>query len=415
MNVLEYYCRKNPVVHKTNFDPLTALIVIIPVLDDEAISDTIASLGQCHAPDAPVGVVILVNNAENCDGQVRQRNRELAVRIKKQVQAFSGGWLQFEVLEELALPAKFAGVGLARKIAMDTVADHYYRMEKTDGVIISLDADTLVASDYFVRIQDCFRGKRLAGVSIAYEHLLEGPGNQPEMTDAIVKYELYLRYHRQALAYTGHPHAFHCIGSAFAVSVEDYAAQGGMNKRQAGEDFYFLQKLISTGRYATLGGTKVYPSPRISSRTPFGTGQAVRQIIENEGVYNVYHFDAYRRIKKIFGQLDLLYKTSPESVGEVVSGLSDPGLSSFLNECRFTELVGGVNANSASLPMFKKRFFDSFNAFRVLKCLNYLHSGYLEKQEISCAVNALLEEQGVKIPSNADVRELLMFLRRSDA
>ena len=66
--------------------------------------------------------------------------------------------------------------------------------------------------------------------------------------EAIMKYELYLRYYRLALEYTGHPHAYHCIGSAFAVRTLDYVAQGGMNKRQAGEDFYFLQKLIATGR-----------------------------------------------------------------------------------------------------------------------------------------------------------------------
>lgn len=90
-----------------------------------------------------------------------------------------------------------------------------------------------------------------------------------------MKYELYLRYYRLALEYTGHPHAYHCIGSAFAVRTLDYVAQGGMNKRQAGEDFYFLQKLIATGRYATLQSTQVYPSPRFSGRTPFGTGQAV--------------------------------------------------------------------------------------------------------------------------------------------
>lgn len=413
MNVLEHYFRRDPLVHKTDFDPNTTLIVIIPVLDDEAIFATIRSLEQCQAPDVPIGVIILVNNAENTGERTRQRNVGLATRIKEQVRPVAGKWIQFEVLEELSLPAKFAGVGLARKIAMDTAAYHYYRSGKTDGIIISLDADTLVAPDYFVRIRQCFQERRLAGISIAYEHLLEESEDNPQVTDAIVKYELYLRYHKMALAYTGHPHAFHCIGSAFAVSVEDYAAQGGMNKRQAGEDFYFLQKLISTGRYATLTATKVYPSPRISSRTPFGTGQTVRQIIEAGGVYRVYHFDAYCRIKKLFGQLEAFYKASPETVCGIVDRLADPELSVFLEECRFSEMVSGVNANSASYLMFRKRFFDGFNAFRVLKYLNYLHQENLEKQEIASAVDALLEKQGIDSPPT-EPQELLMLLRRLD-
>ena len=120
------------------------------------------------------------------------------------------------------------------------------------------------------------------------------------MWEAMVKYELYLRYYQEALAYIGHPHAFHCIGSAFAVRASDYVAQGGMNKRQAGEDFYFLQKLISTGRYACLNATRVYPSARFSTRTPFGTGQAVRQIVEDGGYFPVYHWGAFRDLKYFF-------------------------------------------------------------------------------------------------------------------
>ena len=106
-----------------------------------------------------------------------------------------------------------------------------------------------------------FQEKSVAGVSIAYAHRLEEADMTVQAREAIMKYELYLRYYRLALEYTGHPHAYHCIGSAFAVRTLDYVAQGGMNKRQAGEDFYFLQKLIATGRYATLQSTQVYPSP----------------------------------------------------------------------------------------------------------------------------------------------------------
>lgn len=132
--------------------------------------------------------------------------------------------------------------------------------------------------------------------------------------EAIMKYELYLRYYRLALEYTGHPHAYHCIGSAFAVRTLDYVAQGGMNKRQAGEDFYFLQKLIATGRYATLQSTQVYPSPRFSGRTPFGTGQAVRQIVQESGHFRVYHPQAFRDLKCFFQGISTLYKVDEAGV-----------------------------------------------------------------------------------------------------
>ena len=69
-----------------------------------------------------------------------------------------------------------------------------------------------------------FRKHKVAGVSIAYEHRLEG---EKEKREAMVKYELYLRYYQQALKYAGHPYAYTCIGSAFAVRACDYVAQEG--------------------------------------------------------------------------------------------------------------------------------------------------------------------------------------------
>jgi len=42
-----------------------------------------------------------------------------------------------------------------------------------------------------------------------------------------------------------------------------------MNRKQAGEDFYFIQKLMPLGGYFALNSTAIYPSPRESSRVPF--------------------------------------------------------------------------------------------------------------------------------------------------
>lgn len=53
-----------------------------------------------------------------------------------------------EVIEAYDLPARFAGVGLARKIAMDAAALFLYHREKTEQPILSLDADTLVEKNY---------------------------------------------------------------------------------------------------------------------------------------------------------------------------------------------------------------------------------------------------------------------------
>jgi hypothetical protein len=51
-----------------------------------------------------------------------------------------------------------------------------------------------------------------------------------------------------------------------ACRASAYVAAGGMNRRLAGEDFYFLQQVHKTSGVAALYGTTVHPSPRSSQR-----------------------------------------------------------------------------------------------------------------------------------------------------
>ena len=52
------------------------------------------------------------------------------------------------------------------------------------------------------------------------------------------------------MKYARSPYAFHTIGSTMAVSANHYAKVRGFPKREAGEDFYLLNKLA---KVKTLG------------------------------------------------------------------------------------------------------------------------------------------------------------------
>ena len=75
--------------------------------------------------------------------------------------------------------------------------------------------------------------------------------------------------------------------------------QGGMNKRQAGEDFYFLHKIIPLGHFGEINTTRVIPSPRPSDRVPFGTGRAVRDYLATHK-FETYPLEAFRDLKQFF-------------------------------------------------------------------------------------------------------------------
>lgn len=400
------YFGRNELYFRPVFPDDTEVVVVIPVLDDEDIFRTVDSLKSCTREEGGVAVVVIVNHGEQVPDAVKEANCRLAEELREYVAGGQRGGLFFQVVEAFDLPARTAGVGLARKLAMDAAAWWFYEHDKADGVILSLDADTWVEMNYTDAVRRYFRENPVAGVSIAYRHRLEEC--EGAVREAMAKYELYLRYYQGALAYSGHPHAYPCIGSAFAVRARDYVAEGGMNKRQAGEDFYFLQKLISTGRYAFLRTTTVYPSARFSARTPFGTGQSLRQIVAQGGSYPVYHWEAFRDLKCFFDGVGCLYKVENSDVESFLTKQS-PGVRDYWQHMDGCAMLAEVNANCASVGQFRKRFFDGFNAFRVLKYLNHMHDLFYPKIEITEAVDRWLAEMGMAVPGSAE--EKLVFLR----
>src|SRR5204862_3217619 len=133
---------------------------------------------------------------------------------------------------------------------------------------------------------------------------------------------LHLRYYIQALRYAGFPHAHHTIGSCMAVRAGEYRQQGGMNKRKAGEDFYFLHKIIPLGGFGDLTGTTVYPSPRPSDRVPFGTGKAVRENLPGRQI-KTYPLDAFLDLKQMIARVPKMYRCGKERRREDLAALSE--------------------------------------------------------------------------------------------
>ncbi len=83
-----------------------------------------------------------------------------------------------------------------------------------------------------------------------------------------------------------------------------------MNRRQAGEDFYFIQKLVPAGGYFNLNSTTVYPSPRASSRVPFGTGASMRKLsAETSSTFLTYNILAFKELRTFFELTEIFFKS----------------------------------------------------------------------------------------------------------
>ena len=302
------------------------------------------------------------------------------------------------------------GVGSARKIGLDWGLRVLSESSARPGLLLSLDADTWVESNYLGAVRASFNCPDAWAAVISYAHRLEG---SPSEIAAIVCYEIFLRYHVLGLAYAGSPYAFHSIGSAMACTGEAYVAVSGMNQRQAGEDFYFLQQLAKTGRVDSISTTTVHPSPRPSRRVPFGTGQRVRRFLSSVGSssgstadeYMLYDPRCYQVLRAWLTHIADNLPSNAGSLRDYANSLS-PSLGAFLDVQDFMTVWPRLQRNARDPAQLHLQFHRWFDGFKTIKLIHYLRDHGLPLREMFSSVIALLEWSRKPFPSAAsEIRE----------
>ena len=351
----------------------TELIVVIPCYNEPDVLQTLHSLFGCERGNFGVEIILLINSYGISPESVKQLNRT-TLRLSQDF-AEKNNTPEFFLSPLLieGLSGHQTGAGFPRQIGMETAVHRFEELKNPKGIIVSLDADTTVAENYLTEIYKHFKKQKLRSATIEFHHPVEHLDPDNEIRKATEVYEEYLRYYRAALEYIGYPYAYYTIGSAFAVTVETYLQVGGMGKQQAGEDFYFLQKVFPLGKTQFINTTCVYPAARVSDRVPFGTGPAIAKMLnEKNYIQQTYQAAAFEELKAFFNQIDSFYQSSTEQIEGMIAFLPDY-LQTFLEANAFLEKMDELNQHTASLDAFKKRFFQYFTAFKILKYLNSVH------------------------------------------
>lgn len=389
------------------------LIVVIPCFNEDAIVKTLTSVfASYNFSPVSVLVIVVVNAAENSPPQVIQQNLQTIKDIETCKQGIRvGEHFQIEIIREDELPVKDAGVGLARKIGMDEAVRIFLHHQK-NGIIACLDADSLCSCDYLIRLVEEFReSKSWDAASIHFEHPLEGYPDK--IVRAIIQYELHLRVFIGFQKWVGLPYAMHTIGSSMAVRAVSYCKHGGMNKKKAGEDFYFLHKIGDKGKVGNIHSTMVVPSPRISDRVPFGTGKAVGDNVENQKLLTTYNPRTFEDLKAFLQQLPALYENGWDKSLRDYGGV----VYDFLNLSDADKNVRDCKNNTRDFQGFTKRFYQWFNAFKLMKYCHYCRdvAGYTDAEPLT-ALHQLMEFRGLepKEYKVMDAKEALLTLRVMD-
>ncbi len=400
-----------PEIIKEAPDKNTGIIVVVPAYNEPGITKLLDSLALCAEPECNTEVLIVVNAPSDASEGSLQNNKKAIKNIESWKNENSNCFFRLYAFQAEHNSISEWGVGHARKTGMDEAVRRFNFIDNPEGVILSLDADCLVAKNYFVSVHDQLLKKReRSACSIYFEHPLSGIDFVENIYQYITLYELHLRYYFQGLIYSGFPYVFHTVGSALAVKSLTYVKAGGMNRRQAGEDFYFIQKLIPLGGYFTLNLTTVYPSPRESSRVPFGTGASIGKLTEgNSTTFFSYNMLAFKELRTFVGMVDEIFYCRKEDL-HMCYKLFPESLKLFLNEKEWTVKMIEIKDNTSGLSSFRKRFFGWFNMFRTVKYLNWVHMALFEKKPVDVSASELLENAGYVFKLKEPL-DLLLYYR----
>jgi hypothetical protein len=357
------------------------IIVVIPSFKENYLIDSINSINSCFSPKCEVEIIVVINNSEVAEESLKAQHQEAFDQIK----ILNTKYTVYPILEK-ELPKKHAGVGLARKIGMDEAARRFAEINK-NGIIACFDADAVCDPNYLIELESNLLHQDFVGASIYFEHPTEGADFSRENYTGIINYELFLRYYNLSIKYAGFPYSYHTVGSSMAVKTKAYLLQGGMNRRKAGEDFYFLHKIIQTGSFKEINSTCIRPSARTSDRVPFGTGKAINDWIEEKkSVYLTYDFQVFEDLKTLLPQIEIWYN-------EGVNYESIPfSLRTFFKQELLEEKIQEIKKNTTSLASFRARFFVWFDAFKLLKLVHWYRDEIKGNKPLLDMVNELVSK-----------------------
>lgn len=419
-----------PLFSRIPVSPRLGICIVIPCFDEPDLADCLDSLAQAERPDCDVEVIVVVNAPENAPPEALARNSESLQLLADRARRSGEPGFRLLYTNVLFPPGKHAGVGLARKTGMDEAVRRLAAAGCDDGLIVSLDADCRVSPNYLTALRNGLARNRKAVVATpAFEHPLPDARTRPVLRRAMIQYELYLRYYRHALRYTGFPYAYYTIGSDFAVKASAYCRAGGMGKYQGGEDFYFLRKVFPLGETVEIRTARVFPAARLSDRVPFGTGPSLIGLVgEDSGksecapIKYTYAWDSFRWLRFFFSKKDEWYRLPAGQIAgawrqmhcpETGRPLPAPFLV-YLESNGWAAVWEELGRNCASRAVFSRRFFESFDGLRILQALRAL--------EETCPLRPVADETarllkacyGLTVPAGDPLR-LLHILRACDA
>ena len=292
---------------------------------------------------------------------------------------------------------KKKGVGFARQILFEAID----KQAADEDIVISLDADTRIPKDYILSVSKTFKkNKKALLLTNPYYHELSG---DESIDRAILRYEIYMRYYMLNLLKTNSPYSFTALGSAIAFKIAGYRKINGITPKEAGEDFYFVNRMKKAGNILIMNKEVVKPSPRESDRVPFGTGPAVIKGQKgNWDSYPFYDVQGFERIEKTYSLFSELFRED----------ISTP-IDDFITETSGNDIWSPLRKNFKTEQSFIRACHEKVDGLRILQILRYYQKGdslknfiTFGREELSIDIKGNFSFEDISIKELNEIRDI---------
>ncbi len=354
-------------------------VLIVPAFDEP--EDFLARMFQhLHDDVAATLVIAVLNTPDNATpGEIQRTHKTLSHLAKAvtgksklrfvQLQLASAARLDILLIDRIgnrAIPAR-QGVGLARKIGADIALRLVAEATVERPWLYLSDADVVLPAGYFCTQRDVLSATT-GTVLFPFRHVSDDPAI---MFQALL-YELHIRYYAWGLGGAGSPYAFPSLGSTITVHAQAYAKVRGIPKRNAGEDFYFLNKLAKVAPITLLDSPEIEVAARLSQRVPFGTGPALQKMLEtaeDSGLaFKSYNIRSFAVLKKTLDRLN--------SFGKADHWHEDPATDDCLANLGWQTFMQTARNKYPAGRQRLRRVHEWFDGFRTLRFLHLLRADF---------------------------------------
>ena len=309
-------------------------------------------------------IIIVINNSEIDSEIIKYNNKKTYELLINNSFDFTIGIID-AFSKKLELPKKYAGVGLARKIGMDLAIPY---LINDNSLIFSTDADSIINKNYFKTIINHFNTTQIQAAVVKFKHI---NSNDRSITKQIIKYENFLKNTANKMKASGSPYGYVSMGSTMICTVKAYVSIGGMPKKKATEDFYFLQALSKYCGVKTINKILVYPSSRLENRIYLGTGYRMIEAQKGFDINSLCYSDhAFNYLKKWLAVGTSSWKLNFHELFNKTNNI-DIELTKYIINENIKHIWPKLQASSSSKIHFINQFHRWFDALKTIRFLKF--------------------------------------------